>query len=60
MYWSVGLRRSYPFRMFRRYDMREHNRALGIPWSEETLNDLMKNANAVGVNVSRYGTGLDG
>ena len=40
--------------------MREHNRALGIPVSEETLNDLMKTAKAVGVNLSQYGFGLDG
>ena len=44
----------------REYDMREHNRAFGIPLSEETMNDLMKTAKAVGVNLSQYGLGLDG
>ena len=42
------------------YVMREHNRALGIPLSEETLNDLMKTAKAVGVNLSPCGSDLDG
>jgi LDH2 family malate/lactate/ureidoglycolate dehydrogenase len=44
----------------REYDMREHNRALGIPLSEETLNDLIKTAKAVGVNLLHYRTSLNG